>query len=153
MSTTNRSGFSLVEVAVALGLATLLLLGVFSTLSMGTRLASAGREREIAREAARARLEALQTLCDQDPGLVSALTGTDFAVPNPDDSVDLDGNGSRDVIPHNRLVSAVAGRRPGLITVNPIAPRLLRATVRIDWRASDGSTSRYQLTAILSQRT
>ena len=148
-------GFSLVEVAVVMTVAAIILLAVFSTLSASRTTRTAADERDRAREAARAKLEFLSTL---PLATVVSQHNSQFDVP---EAADLQGSVSTTDPKFNTiwrpLRSSVAGQKAGIILVDdataPASPgRLARVTVRVRWLGVDGRPNQVEYTTLLAER-
>src|SRR5690606_16270500 len=84
----GRAGFSLVEIAVATGVLTLFLVGVFGCLSLAQRAQVMTRERQLATEAAQARVNSLASLPFDD---IDDTHGSTFPVVYRFHDADADG--------------------------------------------------------------
>ncbi len=84
----GRAGFSLVEIAIATGVLTLFLAGVFGCLSMAQRGQIMARERQLAMEAAQARVNSIASLPFDD---IDDTDGSTFSIVYRFDDADADG--------------------------------------------------------------
>ena len=129
MGRQEARGTSLLEVAVALVLVMVLLLGLFSMVSMSRKSRSFNNERDLAREAARGKLEEI----------LAAPFGTVNA---------FDG----ELEPVTGLTSSVPGEEALRVTIaNGPVDGVLTATVEVRWRGISGE-SEFELTTLVTSR-
>lgn len=138
----RTKGFTLVEVAIVTVVVVIVLLGVFATFNVADRARNFSAERDLAREACRAKLEELTELGAVNfPGLL-AMHGTFFDVPETPSPTG------------QRLMSSVAGELPGRIVVAsspaPARPDLLKVTVQVRWIGHDGGLNVSELTTLVA---
>lgn len=130
---TRAEGFSLIEVAIVISVATIFLLGVFATFNVSEKARNMANERDLAREACRAKLEEIADLAAANFSAVSALDGTFFDVPETPSPTG------------ERLISSVAGELPGKIFVAdspaPARPNLLKVTVQVRYLTRDSQAT------------
>lgn len=163
MKIASRRGISLVEVMVTLGLSILLLSGMFAMTASTTQSRSFSRERELAVEAARSRLEVIQDMAmNGQIGTVPTLNNTTFAVPN---AADYPAGTSTSTL--QALVSPTNGpaglvlvdsdpQHPGTATpINVGTPsvRVYRVTVQVNWRSAAGGDFTVESVALVTNRT
>lgn len=133
----GRQAFTLLEIVVVIGVATIFLLGVFSTFHVADQARHMAAEQDLAREACRAKLEELSDLGAVSFGSLPGLHETFFDVPEVPSPTG------------ERLVSSVAGELPGKIIISsqanppgphpgasdptPASPTLLKVTVQVRW--------------------
>jgi len=128
--------FSLVEVIVVTGIAVTLFAVILAMQFTATQTRVFTQERDIAREAATARLE---EIAGANFATVQATyDGVDFAVPG--------------------LVSSVAAEEVGTVVIDnataPASAELIRVTVQMRWlsKAGGGSPSTFELTTFIANR-
>jgi prepilin-type N-terminal cleavage/methylation domain-containing protein len=133
LKASGRSGFSLVEIAVVISVASVVLLGVFATFNVSDRARNMANERDLAREACRAKLEELAELGAVNFAGLPALHDTFFDVPETPSPTG------------ERLISSVAGELPGKILVSdspaPARANLLRVTVQVRYMSRDNQAT------------
>lgn len=129
-------GFSLVEVIVVTGIAVTLFTVILAMQFTASRTRVFTQERDIAREAATARLEEIAG--SNFNTLVATYDGVDFPVAGLESSVANEGAGT----------VAVDG------VTAPASAELVRVTVRVRWlsRAGNGSPSTFELTTLMANR-
>jgi type II secretory pathway pseudopilin PulG len=129
-------GFSLVEVIVVTGIAVTLFTVILAMQFTASRTRVFTQERDIAREAAVARIEEIAG--SNFATIQGSYDGVDFAVPG--------------------LVSSVAAEEVGTVVVDnttaPASSELIRVTVQMRWlsKAGGGSPSTFELTTFLANR-
>jgi len=129
-------GFSLVEVIVVTGIAVTLFSVILAMQFTATQTRVFTQERDIAREAATARLE--EVTGSNFATLQATYDGIDFAVPG--------------------LVSSVPGEEVGTVVVDtataPASAELIRVTVQMRWRskAANGAPSTFELSTLVANR-
>lgn len=141
----RRAGFTLIEVIVTVALTSVLLLGLFALLGASMAARNETRERDIAREAARATLEqVLATPFDLVEGTYGTTGNpTFFAV------------GTKP----NQLTSSVAGELPLRVEIDTAtAPAsagddgLKRVIVQVRWVGADNRANTYELSSYMANR-
>lgn len=134
MNVRPTRGFTLLEIMIVTVVVSVVLLGVFSTFNVADKARVFASERDLAREACRAKLEELTDLAATSYGSVATSHGTFFDVPEAPSPTG------------ERLVSSVPGELPGRILIStqanpahapldstPARPNLMKITVQVRW--------------------
>ena len=116
-------GFTLVELAVAIAVMAILLLGLAVTLAMSARLKGAAREHLVAEEAARSKVEEILAWPDFST-LAASFDGDDFAVGVGSDAL--------------RARPGDADGLPGAVAIDTTDASLLGVRVTVEWRGVNG---------------
>jgi len=167
--TARSSGFTLTEIVFTISISVLLLLGVMSGMAVATKSRNYQREKDIAHEAARTRLDTILDLAADGVGgftLVQGMNNRTFPVPNT--TPVTDPNGMNDyptgVIALMAATNTLThpnggGTNPGLVQVEqgpaPMSGDLFRVTVTVTWRSADnagGNVNTVELSAFVANR-
>lgn len=140
MSGARRRGFTLLEVVLALGVLSVLLIGLFSCLASSMRVDGLTREHQAASEAAAGQLDVYLT----DPALTFQDAEAYFDVPSK--------VGGAVLAPPAPLppgwTQARAGRVELRLNPDGLGSDLLRVSVSVAWRAADGTAQRVDLVSL-----
>lgn len=117
--TQRRGGFTLIEIAFAVAVLTLLAGSMTAFFAVSTRVQNSNRNREIARMAATSKMEEILAWPDYTT-LVATFTGTTFTTGT------LEGQG---------------GNPPGSVTIDATNPALLEVAVVVAWVDPQGNDS------------
>lgn len=153
MRLSRARGFTLVEMVFTMAIVAVLVLGVMAGTNVSMKSRTLSRERDVAREAIRARLEAI---ADAPFDTVSAMDGTQFEVPNPADM-------PTGLAVREPLTSSVTGELPGRVTVSSspapagdyngdTVPDLLKVSVEVRWLGADGRANRMEVSTFVADR-
>jgi Tfp pilus assembly protein PilV len=159
-----RSGLSLIEVVVTMTLVIVLTLGLYSAQSLSTSSRNFTRERDLAREAAQAKLEEILSVSfdglSGTYGPVNAApsttgaddTPTTFAVPGFQKANGLN-LAVTEWLAGQANMPAASAQLHGLIllddaTAPATAGVLMRITVRVRWVSSDQTVQQVELTTL-----
>lgn len=153
MLRSRSRGFTLVEMVFTMAIVAILVLGVMAGTNASMKSRTLSRERDVAREAIRARLEAI---ADAPYDTLLAMDGTQFPVPNP---ADLPSG----VPVREPLTSSVTGEQPGKVSVSDspapagdyngdTVPDLLFVSVEVRWVGADGRPNRMEGSTYLAER-
>ncbi len=160
----SNSSFSLLEITFTLALSAVLLMAIFASIATSIKSRNFTREREVALEAARAKLEVIQDMAATGQyAQILALDGTTFPAPNP---ADFPGTVGADELPSTARLTGEdgSGSDPGRVSVTDLAnatiptgplPTSMKVTVLVLWRSGGegvGGTSRVELATIVTDR-
>lgn len=127
-SKVRSQGFTLLETCFAMFILALLALNTVATLATCMRIDNSNREREQAHAAARNQMETILAWPDYAT-LKTKFNDTGFTA------------GTMLAPPDSNAGQGMARPTPGWVTVDATNPDLLRVTVRVDWRISEGADS------------
>lgn len=144
----GRAGLTLVEIVMAVGLFSLLVLGLFSSMTTAMKVEAMTREHQAASEAATRQLDLFMT----DPALAFADTTTYFDVQFKTDK-DQTGTPTVSLLrPSNPLPTGWTGTRPGrvLVDLDPdgMGDNMVRITVTVAWRSADGNNMQVSMVSL-----
>ena len=134
----RESGFTLLEVSFGLAIVGVIAVSIMATIVTCSKAQSYYRERAVAREAARSKMEevlAWKDFC----GLVPAFDGGEF-----DADVRV-APALGPVAEGDPVASVEVGRSPGSVSVVKLSPHLVRVVVRVEWQSPARGNQQYEI--------
>ena len=144
MRTSRRDGFTLIEVSFGLAIIGIIAVSVMATIVTCSKSQNYHRERAIAREAARSKMEEVLAWREFQT-LVETFDNTTF-----DAGTLITGDFEEVVVKEGEDPPDPVAIPPGMVDAELVSPYLARVTVRVEWESPARGMQDYEVTTMVA---